>query len=293
MALFIIGHGVQEAGDSSRGLPARTVVPTNGEVTFFSDSGRNLAMVNGLAALEANSRANGYHYPGGSNIENYRLSPLADDERQLFETVQANSDTLAGALYVGVGNLPAGIRLCYSTACQGGVHKCGGVFQLCPGPIIVLACRGDGSGSSTAQQAFGTTNNQVLLEKYDNDFRALAAMTRFAAGQWLYQLASYNKEDPSADAQLEAAYLLSNEYFSSVLADYNVFREYFVELDAGDATHVPEYVKLYEALDASDVANVELWGTTRVNTTIQAAQPTSLSDVSDEDLLRNLNDGTL
>jgi hypothetical protein len=73
MATFIIGHGMQEAGDTTTGIPARTVLP--GELTFFTAQGSQLMPANGLAALEANSKEHGYTYPAGADIENYFFSP--------------------------------------------------------------------------------------------------------------------------------------------------------------------------------------------------------------------------
>jgi hypothetical protein len=291
MAMFIVGHGVWEAGDE--GVPDWTFVPTSGEVIFFSDSGQNLAMTNGLAALEANSRANGYRYGGGEDIENYRLTPLADNERQLYETIQANSDTLAGAVYVGSPGLEDGIRLCLSAACRdAGVHRCAGVLAKFPGPIVVLACRGD-RPDSTTQAGFGTTGGDVLNERYQEDYQMLAGMTPFAAGQWLYGLASYNPAAAPED-QLEAAYLLTSVYLSTALADFNTFRQYFAEIQAGDTTNIAEYVRLYDALAPADRYTVEVdWDVTnRVNAAVEAWK-TPAEELSDEDLLRQLREGNL
>jgi hypothetical protein len=257
MAIFIIGHGIQEAGDAAAGVPDWTVVPPNGSVTFFSESGKNLLMANGLAALEANSRANGYTYPGGTPIENYRLSPLADNERQLFETVQGNSNTLAGALYVGDGAVEAGARLCQSTACQDGVHQCGGLLQRFPGPIIVLACRGDGN-ESTNQLNFGTTDQNAVAARYEADAQQLFGMSWFASGLWLYQLASYDPANPRADSQVEAAYLLTNNELAGNLEKFNQFCEYFREIQSGNHDNIWKYIELYDSMSGADQYLVEL-----------------------------------
>ena len=106
---------MQESGDPSAGIPPdSTVVPAHGELTFFSASGSTLRMANGVATLEAKTTRTDTATKRARR-SNYRLTPLADDERQLFETVQANTDTLAAAIYVG-DRLPDGIRLCKSMA---------------------------------------------------------------------------------------------------------------------------------------------------------------------------------
>jgi hypothetical protein len=286
MAMFIIGHGIQEAGDAAAGVPDWTIVPPTGSVTFFSESGKNLLMANGLAALEANSRANGYTYPAGASIENYRLSPLADNERQLFETVQGNSATLAGALYVGDGGLEAGVRLCQSTACQGGVHQCGGVLQRFPGPIVILACRGDGE-ESTNQLNFGTTDQNAVAARYEADAQALFGMSWFAAGAWLYQLASYDPANASAESQVEAAYLLTNNELARHLETYNTFAEYFRQVDAGNYANLWKYIELYDSLQPADQYVVELeWDSNnRVNRAVEEAR----HQPSDAELLGNLD----
>jgi len=283
MAIFIIGHGVQESGDPATGLPDWTVVPANGSVTFFTESGSNLLMANGLAALEANSRANGYTYPAGSPIENYRLSRLADDERQLFETVQGNSDTLAGALYVGEGALLDGVRLCASSDCHDGQHQCGGILHRFPGPIIVLACRGDGV-SSTGQVSFGTTDSSALSEKYGTDLAWLASVSWFAKGSWLYDLASYDPNNPNADAQVEAAYLLTSEPLSAALDKFNTFCDYFRELQSDDFTHVWPYIEMYDSLAPMDQYTVGEWDR-RVAAAVESVRHTP----TDEELLGNLD----
>src|SRR5688500_19741528 len=86
-------------------------------------------------------------------------------------------------------------------------------------------------------------------------------MSRLAAGQWLYQLASYDPNNPRAASQVEAAYLLSNESLSDALADYNTFVEYFTQLQSGDSSNVDEYIKRYDELPDNDESGSTTSGT--------------------------------
>jgi hypothetical protein len=95
-------------------------------------------------------------------------------------------------------------------------------------------------------------------------------MSWFAAGEWLYELASYDKSNPNAEAQVEAAYLLTYTTLSAHLERYATFRDYFDELSDGNQSNLYRYLELYDSLDANTQGSVDAWSADVTNLVVEA-----------------------
>ena len=117
----------------------------------------------------------------------------------------------------------------------------------------------------------------TIWDKYGERYTELQQMTPLIAGERLFQLASTR----TAEAQAEAAYMLTNSQLAKALDTYNSFAALFLNVRDRDGSFVWDYIAMYDALDPVDQYHVETeWDVdNRVNATVESTrQPHSVED---------------